>query len=130
MMPAAMKVMKLRGTSKVLEIPLHLRLDIFNNRNHRFFSSVGFSSFLLTRESNEYQTSLNGTEELILAHYKTNRNYLGASIDLAVGYEKNIGKKNNIRFQPYLQLPVKGIGVGNLKVMSTGLHIAITRSAN
>jgi len=129
MMPAAMKVMDVKGTSKVVQIPLHLRYDVFNKKDHRFFSSVGFSSCILTKESNQYHTSLNGTEAMMYATYKKNRGYFATSLDLAVGYEKNFGKKSNIRIQPYLQLPVKGIGVGNLKVMSTGIHIAITRSA-
>ena len=128
-MPAATKVMEVRGTSKVLEIPVHLRYDFFNKKDHRYFSSAGFSSYILTKESNQYRTSLNGIESMMYGTYKKNRSYFAASLDLAVGYEKNFGKKNNIRFQPYIQLPVKGIGVGNLHVMSTGVHIAITRSA-
>jgi hypothetical protein len=128
-MPAAMKVMDVKGTSTVLEIPVHLRYDVFNKKDHRFFSLAGFSSYILTNESNQYHTSLNGTEGIMYGTYKTNRSYFAASFDLAIGYEKNFGKKSNIRFQPYVQLPVKGIGVGNLKVMSTGVHIAITRSS-
>lgn len=128
-MPAAMKVMEVKGASKVVEIPVHLRYDVFNKKDHRFFSSAGFSSYILTKESNQYHTSLNGTEGIMYGTYKTNRSYFAASFDLAIGYEKNFGKKSNIRFQPYVQLPVKGIGVGNLKVMSTGVHIAITRSS-
>ncbi|MBA2746084.1 MAG: PorT family protein [Flavisolibacter sp.] len=129
MMPAAMKVMDVKGTSKVVEIPVYLRYNVLNKKEHRFFSSAGFSSYILTKESNQYFTSLNGTEGIMYGTYKTNRSYFAASFDLAIGYEKNFGKKSSIRFQPYVQLPVKGIGVGNLKVMSTGVHIAITRSS-
>ena len=129
MMPAGMKVMEVKGASMVVEIPVHLRYDVFNKKGHRFFSSAGFSSYILTKESNQYHTSLNGTEGIMYGTYKTNRSYFAASLDLAVGYEKNFGKKSNIRFQPYIQLPLKGIGVGNLKVMSTGVHIAITQSS-
>ena len=129
MMPAAMKVMDVKGTSKVVEIPVHLRYDFSNKKDHHYFSLAGFSSYILTKESNQYHTSLNGAEYMIYGTYKNNRGYFAASLDLAIGYEKNIGKTSNIRFQPYIQLPVKGIGVGNLHVMSTGVHIAITRSS-
>ena len=129
MMPAAMKVMDVKGTSKVVEIPVHLRYDFSNKKDHHYFSLAGFSSYILTKESNQYHTSLNGAEYMMYGTYKNNRGYFAASLDLAIGYEKNIGKTSNIRFQPYIQLPVKGIGVGNLHVMSTGVHIAITRSS-
>ncbi len=129
MMPAAMKVIEVNGASKVVEIPVHLLYDFSSKLDHRYFFSAGFSSYILTTESNRYHTSLNGAEYMMYGTYKNNRSYFAASLDLAIGYEKNIGKKSNIRFQPYVQLPVKGIGVGNLKVTSAGVHIAITRSA-
>ncbi|MEO7293013.1 MAG: porin family protein, partial [Ginsengibacter sp.] len=129
MMPAGMKVIEVKGASNVVEIPVHLRYDIVNKKKSRFFSSAGFSSYILTKESNKYYTSLNGTDYIMYGTYKNNPSYFAASLDLAVGYEKNFGKKSNIRFQPYVQLPIKGIGVGNLKVTSAGVHIAITRSA-
>ena len=129
MMPAAMKLMDVKGTSKVVEIPVHLRYDFSNKKDHCYFSSAGFSSYILTKESNQYHTFLNGAEYMLYGTYKNNRGYFAASFDLAIGYEKNFGKKSNIRFQPYVQLPIKGIGVGNLHVMSAGVHIAITRSS-
>ncbi len=129
MMPSAMKVIDVKGASMVVEIPVHLRYDVLAKKDHRFFSSAGFSSYILTKESNRYHTSLNGTEGMMYATYKKNRGYFAASLDLAIGYEKNIGKKSSIRIQPYVQVPIKGIGVGSLKVMSPGVHIAITRSA-
>ena len=128
-MPAAMKVMDVKGASKLVEIPLHLHYNVVNKKGNRFFSAAGISSSILAEESNQYHTSLNGAEGMMYATYKKNRGYFAASFDLAIGYEKNIGKNNNIRIQPYVQLPVKGIGVGDLKVMSTGIHIAITRSS-
>jgi hypothetical protein len=130
MMPAGMKVVEVKGSSEVVEIPVHLRYDLFSKKNHRFFSSAGFSYYIVTKESNEYHTSLNGTDYMMYGTYKNNKGLFAASLDLAIGYEKNIGKKNNIRFGPYIQLPLKGIGVGNVQVMSSGLHLAFTRSAH
>jgi len=127
MMPAAMKVMDVKGASILVEIPLHVRYDVLAKKDHRFFSSAGISSYILTKESNQYHTSLNGTEAMMYATYKKNRGYFAASLDLAIGYEKNIGKKSSIRIQPYIQVPIKGIGVGSLKVMSPGVHIAYRR---
>jgi hypothetical protein len=129
-MPPPMKLMDVRGTSQVIQIPVHFRYDIFQSKNHHFFSSAGLSSFVLTKESNEYHISKNGTEAMMYGTYKINKSYLAASIDLSVGYERNFGNNNNIRLQPYIQLPVKGIGVGDIQVLSTGFHIAITRSTH
>ena len=126
-MPPPMKLMDVRGSYKVIQIPVHFRYNVIYNKSYNVFSSAGLSSFILTKESNEYHISMNGAEEMMYGTYKINKSYLAASIDLSFGYERNFGNKNTIRIQPYIQLPAKGIGVGNIEVKSTGLHIAITR---
>ena len=126
-MPSAMTVMEVDGSTSVIEMPVHFRYDVFRNFKHSFFSSTGFSSYIITKESNQYHASLNGAEEMVYGTYKNAKRYFAASLDLAVGYEHNLGKKNKIRLQPYIKLPLKGIGVGDLQVMSIGLHTGITR---
>ena len=58
--------------------------------------------------------------------YKKDGRYFAAAADIGFGYEKDLGK-NHLRFEPYLQLPVKGIGVGDLRVKTAGIRIALTR---
>ena len=128
MMQGGKQVTQVQGSSSIFEIPIHLRYYLANKNNHRFFSSAGFSSYIITTESNKYFTSLNGAEEKLYGFYQTDRRYFVAAIDLGVGYEQSLGRKNNIRFEPYIQIPIKGIGIGNLPITGTGLHIGITRS--
>lgn len=126
-MPAAMEMIEVHGSSRILELPLHLRYDLSIKDNHRLFSSAGFSSFIMTEENNQYHTLLNGTEGKMYSSYKKDRRYFAAAVEFGLGYEKDLGKKGHIRFEPYLQLPVRGIGVGHLPVRSAGLRIGLTR---
>jgi hypothetical protein len=128
-MPSGMEITELHGSTGIIVIPFHLRYNIINKRNHRFYSLTGLSSYVITNENNEYFTMLNGTSGKMNGDYTANRNYFAASIDLGLGYEKDIGKKDHLRLEPYLQLPVRGIGVGRLQVRTAGVRIAITRSA-
>lgn len=130
MMQGGMQVVQVQGSSSIFEIPVHLRYYVANKNNRRFFLSAGFSSYIITTESNKYFTSLNGAEEKLYGFYQTDRRYFVAAIDLGVGYEQSLGRKNNIRFEPYIQIPIKGIGIGNLPITGTGLHIGITRSVH
>ena len=129
-MPAAMKIMAVDGYSKMIEIPIVLRYDFITNSKHSFFSSAGFSSYILTNENNQYHTTMNGTEQMMYGTYKNNKQYFAASVELGIGYAQNFGNKNNIRFQPYLQIPLKGVGVGALQITGAGLRVAITRQAH
>ena len=84
--------------------------------------------FKFVEENNMYHVMMNGTEEKMFKSYKKDRNYFATTIDFTIGYEKKIGKKNQLRIQPYLQLPVKGIGVGKLPLKSAGIRIAFTHN--
>ena len=129
-MPSAMKIMAVDGYSKMIEIPVLLRYDFVQNSKRSFFSSAGFSSYILANENNQYHTSMNGTEQMMYGTYKNNKRYFAASLDLGIGYSQKFGNKNNIRFQPYLQIPLKGVGVGDLQIMGAGLRVALTRRAH
>jgi hypothetical protein len=129
-MPAAMKIMEVDGFSKIIEIPVALRYDFIQNYKGSFFTSAGFSSYILTKEDNEYHTYMNGAEEMMYGTYKNNKQYFAASVDFGMGYSRKLGNRSYIRIQPYVQIPLKGIGVGDLQIMSTGLRIGLTRQAH
>jgi len=129
-MPPPIKIMEVDGSSKAIEIPLHLRYNVLQNRKRTIFSSAGFSSYVLTKEYNEYHTSTNGNMQMMYGTYKNIEKYLAASLDISIGYERSLSRNSSVRFQPYIQIPVQGIGMGDLKIMSTGLRIAFTKRAN
>jgi hypothetical protein len=124
-MPAGMKVEAMEGKSNVFEIPIKLKYDIIRKKNTQAFISGGISSYILTNENNQYQASLNGNAETLNAHYSNNKKYVNATVNLSAGYEWKIGKKTGFRIEPYVQIPLKGIGVGSLPVFSTGVHLGI-----
>jgi hypothetical protein len=126
-MPASMKVLSLEGSSAVIEVPVKLKYDLLQKNKVSLFTSAGVSSYILTNEKNKYRALLNGTEQSITSSYKKGSRYFAAAVDLSVGYERKIGKFTSIRIEPYLQIPLKGIGVGAMPVMSSGLHFGINR---
>ncbi len=127
-MPANMNVLSLEGSSTVFELPVAVKYDFVRKKSASAFAKAGISSFLLTAEKNKYRAMVNGTEQNIISTYDTNRRYLVGALNFSAGYEHKIGKTYSIRIEPYVQLPLKGTGVGAMPVMSTGLHIGIIRS--
>jgi hypothetical protein len=125
-MPPNMTLMSLKGNSKIVEIPIKVRYDFINNGKSNVFSSAGINSYVLARENNNYHTMVNGNPQDMDKSYKDVTNYTAATFYFSVGYEHRILKRNKIRIEPYLQIPLKGIGVGKMPVTSTGLHLGIT----
>jgi len=45
-----------------------------------------------------------------------------------IGYTHKLGDIGSMRVEPYLRLPIKNIGVGNMPITSTGLNIGFTKT--
>jgi Outer membrane protein beta-barrel domain len=121
-MPAGMEVLSLSGNCTVFEIPVKLNYTIVNNSNANFYLSAGFSSYLLSNENNRYKTLMSGIIYDMTGSYKNTSFYPAATADISIGFEKKLNKGNKLRLEPYLQLPLKGIGVGAMKITSAGVH--------
>jgi hypothetical protein len=124
-MPPGMEIVSIEGSSSLLEIPIKLKYDFLQNNKRRIFSSAGISSYIMIRERNYYHALFNGTEENMSGSYKDMTHYAAAAINLSAGYEQRTGKQNSIRIEPYIQIPIRGIGVGTMPVTSAGLRIGI-----
>lgn len=123
-MPAGMKVLNLEGSCSIIEIPFKVKYNFFRRREINFYSSAGISGYIVTGEYNKYHAIINGTQLDIAGSYKTSSGYTAAVLLLSAGYENRIGKSSSfIRIEPYVQIPLRGIGVGSLPVMTAGLHI-------
>ncbi len=121
-MPTGMEIVSLSGNCSEFEVPLKLNYNIVNHRNAIVYLSAGFSSYLLINESNRYKTLLNGGIDNMTGSYKNTTFYPAATADISIGFERKLQKGNKLRLEPYLRLPLKGIGIGAMKVTSAGMH--------
>jgi Outer membrane protein beta-barrel domain len=126
-MPAGMKVINLEGTTDILEIPVKLKYDLIQKRKGALYITAGLSSYILDKEKNQYFILINGVEQDMNVNYKQRKTYLAGAVNFSAGYNINIQEKSSIRIEPYIQIPFKGTGVGSLRVMTTGIHIGVTR---
>lgn len=126
-MPGNMKVMSLNGTSTLVEIPVGIKYNLSKKANG-IYGKAGVSTYLMTKERNAYKAMVSGQPQNVNKIYSTTRSYAAAELDLSAGYQHRLSKKLNIRVEPYIQIPLKGIGIGSLPVMSTGVHLVLTRN--
>ena len=124
-MPVGMVVKSLDANCNMFEIPLTIKYNFPSKKEHNiFFANVGITNYIITKEHNNYLASLNGgIPQHLEATYNENNNKIIGAINLGFGYENKLYKKIKIRFEPYLQIPINGIGIGELPVSTVGLHI-------
>lgn len=125
-MPSGMVIDNLESQSSLIEIPVKAKFDFSRKSNSNLFATGGVSSYIMTMEKNMYNATVNGTQEKVAGVYKKNNYGFPSVINVSLGYEHNISRVLNIRVEPFLKIPLQGIGVGNLRVTSAGLQIGIT----
>ncbi|HJS55404.1 MAG TPA: hypothetical protein VJ765_12700, partial [Chitinophagaceae bacterium] len=84
----------------------------------------------ITYEKNNYLVEMSGVQQTMNGAYKNKSRSLAATFDISAGYEHKIGKSNYFRIEPYIQFPLKGMGVGSMQMISTGLRIGVTKFTN
>ncbi len=125
-MPTGMIIDNLKSKSSVIEIPLKVKYDFSAKKNSGLFVAGGVSSYIMMKERNMYSVIYNGTQQKMEGVYEKKDYGIPAVANLSFGYEHNVSRNINIRIEPYLKIPLQGMGVGSLPVTSAGLHVGIT----
>jgi hypothetical protein len=111
------------GTCTVLDIPLNLRYDLLARPQHTVFGSIGLSSFFMQRERYTYDYEENNLYKAwTISAVNTNRHLLSI-LNFSVGYERRLGPHWSLQAEPYLKVPLAGVGAGKVKLTSAGVFL-------
>jgi hypothetical protein len=114
-----------KGSFNMLEIPLNLRYDFSVTGSTLFFASAGFSSYLLTNENCNYYFNWYGREVAKSFSYPNKNNYLFSSINLSLGVETGLSNSMSLLIAPYVKIPSRNIGFGQVQMNSVGINFAL-----
>ncbi|PKO97532.1 MAG: hypothetical protein CVU12_00680 [Bacteroidetes bacterium HGW-Bacteroidetes-7] len=131
-----------------LDIPLNITWKFKNSRTESYYISGGFSSlaylgenYSTTSYSQDLQSSIvygtSGEENTVykLVDVRTTtveRSEPFSSFDVAgrlnlmVGYSKSISPKLNLHLEPYLKIPLSGMGSKNMRFTTSGITCKIS----
>lgn len=127
--PASVTIVNVDGNCNMFEIPINLRYDFASRNKHGFFAKAGFSSYLMKKENYNYLAyGYSGQTYTHDSTYNNSTNNIFSILQLSGGYEFAIGSKTKIQIEPYLKIPVQGIGIGSMPISSTGIYFGITHS--
>jgi hypothetical protein len=118
---------QVNGICNMVEIPVNLRYNLSVGPRYTLFATTGLSTYLMFKEWYAYQGWSSGATTSKSLTYRIPYNYLFSIVNLSIGYEQKLGKIGNLRLEPYLRIPMSGIGTGSLSILSAGLNLGITR---
>jgi Outer membrane protein beta-barrel domain len=115
----------LDGSCSMFEIPVAIRFDFATKKNHGFFAKTGLSSYLMTAEN--YTFNSPGMAPYPFKNDSLQNNIFSI-LQISGGYERVINDKTKIRVEPYVKIPLQGIGKGDMPITSFGIYVGITHS--
>jgi len=125
--PSNWNLTDLDGTCYMWEVPVNVRYNFSQTEKSKWFATAGLSTYFMTRENYTYNYTVNGWTGDSNWNIKKPSQYWFSIINLSAGYEHRLGGIGNLRIEPYLRVPLSGLGTGKLNILSTGINIGITR---
>lgn len=123
----ASKVEGIDASCNILEIPLQVSYSLVKTGNKQIRVASGLSSYLMLREEYNFRYNhYSGYKDYLLVKNNENQHYLSV-LTLSGSYEIR-PKPSGIRvaIEPYLKLPLGGVGEGNVRLKSSGISLNLT----
>ena len=115
------KPIEIGGRCKVIDIPINVRFNLLQKNNHSWFISSGVSSYIMLNETYIYAYDLAPTKT---TNWNDNSSFYASTLNFSVGFEKKMSKHLSFQAEPYLKIPLKGVGRGLVNLYSNGVFFS------
>ena len=114
---------KIDANCRVYEIPLSLAYNFGKSEKQNTFVSAGLSSFIMKKETYDYVYLYpSNPNPYIYTHKEDNKyKHYFSVLTLSGGYQRRINKVLSLSAEPYIKLPLGGVGYGKVKLKSAGI---------
>lgn len=110
----------------VIDIPINVRRYFTAKNGNRWFVSSGISTYLMLREDYTYDYTEDRPNWLNWWSIRNQNNHFFGIANVSVGYQTSLSQKLNLAVEPFMKLPLTGIGSGRVRFLSFGINTAIT----
>jgi hypothetical protein len=115
-------LVQINADCKIYEIPLWVYYNFKPVKNNNWFGGIGISSFIMKKESYDYQYKAPNGQTWNYGREVNNENeHYFSVLTLSGGYQYKINNRISFIAEPYIKLPLKGIGYGTVKLNSAGV---------
>jgi hypothetical protein len=113
------------GACTVFDVPLNLRYDFVVRPQDRVFGSAGLSTFLMQHERYSYDYVDNNQPARWERTVVNENEHLFSILNLSFGYERSLGTRWSVQAEPYVKVPLAGVGAGKVQLTSGGVFVGV-----
>jgi len=121
------KITEAEGSCRMLDLSIGGLYNLRKKNGGNWFIGGGLSSYIMKREDYAYTYYYyqSGASHVYEKEYRKATNNLASVANLSIGYRQYFGKTWQFRVEPFVKVPLKGLGYVNLPFMSAGLRAGI-----
>lgn len=124
-------IMGINANCDVLEIPLKASYTVYSDNKRSIDINTGLSSYLMLKEKYNFQyTPQSGYRDFTLVKSNANQHYLSVANISATYYIKLKNTKYQFGIEPYLKIPLQGVGEGKVHLKSSGVSLNLRYDFN
>jgi hypothetical protein len=124
--PGIQYLTKIDADCKVYEIPLSLLYNFGRSEKQGFFAGAAVSSLVMKKEDYDYVYNYPGQPTYTYRHSVNNENkHLFSILTLSGGYQRKLSNTFSVAAEPYVKIPLTGVGLGNIKLSGAGVLFSV-----
>jgi Outer membrane protein beta-barrel domain len=116
-------VKELDGDCRIIDIPINVYYSFFPERSFSLKVGLGFSSYVMRKETYNYCVDNYGTDAFYEQRVKGENNEWFKILNLSVMAEKKLTNRLSAEFEPFVKAPLAGVGEGKVSLVSMGAFI-------
>lgn len=117
-------VTKVEAACLIYELPITLQYNFLQRKSFNAYAGAGVSSYIMKNEVYNYFYKRYSMEYSKAYNYTGNQHLFSTAL-VSLGVQKNISKKLALQLEPSINIPLKGVGDGEVKLYSTSLLLGI-----
>lgn len=118
------------GSCHMYEVSVLGKYNFKFTKNHNWFVTGGLTSFIMKKEfymADYYTPATNSHQTYPYTYLNSSKDWFSIA-QFSFGYSLSLNHGLAFRVEPYVQVPLKGVGTAKLPLTSVGLRLGITKT--
>ncbi|MBC7848574.1 MAG: porin family protein [Chitinophagaceae bacterium] len=116
------------GNCSMWDIPVNVRYNLVASKKSNIYLTTGLSSYIMRNQSYTYAYDYNGVATVRDWSTSSTQNEWFKILNLSAGWESKINQSWSLQAEPFIKVPLAGVGHGELDISSYGLLLGIKYS--
>lgn len=110
----------------IIDIPISITYDFLHFDHSRLYASTGLSSYIMLNEDYQFRYNTYAAGQPQRWQERTGTKHWMSNATFSLGYEIDLKPKISFRLEPFIKVPMRDVGWGQVKLYSMGSLASIS----